>query len=277
MEYISKYNSPNYDKGNKPKYIVIHHWGADGQNFNAVVNWLCNPKAGVSAHYVVGGNKCACIVAESNVAWHAGNYYYNSHSIGIECRPEMDKETYKTVIETVAMIYKHQKKVLPVIGHKDIVNTQCPGRYYSHLKDIQKQATALYKKGVKPTVSNNGSSSSNNGKLTVDGKFGTKSCKALQKWLDSKYSDGELSGQLTGQKKYILNMAYCCSFEGGGSSTVKLLQKKVGVTADGLLGANTIKALQKYLNKKGYKLTVDGYAGAKTVEALQKYLNKEVK
>ena len=153
MEYISKYNSPNYDKGNKPKYIVIHHWGADGQNFNAVVNWLCNPKAGVSAHYVVGGNKCACIVAESNVAWHAGNYYYNSHSIGIECRPEMDKETYKTVIETVAMIYKHQKKVLPVIGHKDIVNTKCPGRYYSHLKDIQKQATALYKKGVKPTVS----------------------------------------------------------------------------------------------------------------------------
>ena len=64
-EYITKYDSPNYGYpstsplsertvgNNKPEEIVIHHWGEDGQTFQGVVNWLCNPKAGVSAHYVV--------------------------------------------------------------------------------------------------------------------------------------------------------------------------------------------------------------------------------
>lgn len=153
MEYITKYDSPNIDRGaNNPKYVVIHHWGADGQSFDGVRSWLCNPRAGVSAHYVVGGKKCACIVAESDAAWHTGNSYYNHHSVGIECRPEMDRTTYQTVIETVALIYKHQGKVLPVIGHKDIVNTACPGRYYKHLKDIQKKATDIYTKSKKKKV-----------------------------------------------------------------------------------------------------------------------------
>lgn len=150
MEYITKYDSPNIDrKANSPRYVVIHHWGADGQTFDGVRSWLCNPRAGVSAHYVVGGKKCACIVNESDAAWHCGNSWYNHHSIGIECRPEMDATTYQTVIETVAMIYKHQGKVLPVIGHKDIVNTACPGRYYKKLADIKRKAEKLYKESQK--------------------------------------------------------------------------------------------------------------------------------
>lgn len=145
MNHITRYTSPNYDYGNDPKYIVIHHWGGDGQSFSGVLGWLCNSRSGVSAHYVVSGNDAACIVDWNRAAWHAGNYWYNHHSIGIECRPEMDNTTYNTVIELVAYIYKQLGKVLPVIGHKDIVATACPGRYYPYLSDIQAKATAMYK------------------------------------------------------------------------------------------------------------------------------------
>lgn len=273
MEYITSYNSPNYwDGQNSPIEIVIHHWGSDGQSFNGVVNWLCNRRSRVSAHYVVGGSKCACIVNEGDAAWHAGNAWHNRHSIGIECRPEMDAETYKTVIETVAMIYKHLGKVVPIIGHKDIAQTACPGRYYPYLADIKAQATALYKSGKAPTTPATAGMTAN-GKLVVDGEFGAASCERLQAWLGSPYRDGVLSGQLRSQVYYIRNFKWCVAYGRHGSATVKLLQEKVGAPADGYLGIVTISKLQSFLNRSGYKLAVDGIAGPATCKALQQYLN----
>ena len=274
MEYITSYNSPNYfrESANDPKYVIIHHWGSDGQSFNGVVNWLCNRRSQVSAHYVVGGSKCACLVNEGRGAWHAGNKWYNLHSIGIECRPEMDAETYKTVIETVAMIYKHLGRVLPVIGHKDVAQTACPGRYYPYLADIKAQATALYQSGKAP-IGVGASTAAASGKLAVDGEFGPASCRRLQVWLGSPYRDGVLSGQLRSQSYYIRNFKWCVAYGSGGSTTVKLLQRKVGATADGHLGKETISKLQAWLNKSGYRLAVDGIAGPATCSALQQYLN----
>lgn len=272
MQYITKYNSPNFWWGNDPKFVIIHHWGSDGQSFNGVVNWLCNRRSYVSAHYVVGCNQCACLVDEGKSAWHAGNRWYNTHSIGIECRPEMDAESYKTVIETVAMIYRHVGKVLPVIGHRDIVPTSCPGRYYPYLKDIQAQATALYRSGKAPTGVG-GSNAVASSKLAIDGEFGPASCRRLQVWLGSPYRDGVLSGQLRSQVYYIRNFKWCVAYGSGGSATVKLLQRKVGASADGYLGSETISKLQAWLNKSGYRLAVDGIAGPATCSALQQYLN----
>lgn len=274
MIYITKYSSPNYFQApaNDPKFIIIHHWGSDGQSFNGVVNWLCSSRSKVSAHYVVGGNQCACLVNEGRGAWHAGNKWYNLHSIGIECRPEMDVETYRTVIETVAMIYKHLGKVLPIIGHKDVAQTACPGRYYPHLKDIQAQATALYRSGKAPTGPA-GSGTTSEGKLVVDGEFGTASCRRLQEWLGAPYRDGVLSGQLKSQATYIRNFKWCIAYGRGGSATVKLLQRKVGAAVDGYLGRETISKLQTWLNQSGYRLAVDGIAGYETCKALQQYLN----
>ena len=63
MYKLTRKNSPNKGYpdgakgGNKPKKIIIHHWGVDGQKFDKVVGWLCNPKAQVSAHYVVEAGK----------------------------------------------------------------------------------------------------------------------------------------------------------------------------------------------------------------------------
>lgn len=141
-EYITKYDSLNFTRGregNKPQYIVIHHWGIDGQSFWGVVNWLCRQGGGSSAHYVVEAGKVACIVDPDDTAWHAGNWWYNLRSIGIECRPEMTDGDLATVAELIREIWKVYGK-LPIIGHKDIVATACPGRYYAKLSTLKSMA-----------------------------------------------------------------------------------------------------------------------------------------
>lgn len=141
-EYITNYDSPNFTRGregNKPQYIVIHHWGVDGQSFWGVVNWLCKQGGGSSAHYVVEAGKVACIVDPDDTAWHAGNWWYNLRSIGIECRPEMTDGDLATVAELIREIWKVYGK-LPIIGHKDIVATACPGRYYAKLSTLKSMA-----------------------------------------------------------------------------------------------------------------------------------------
>lgn len=141
-EYITKYDSPNFTRGregNKPQYIVIHHWGQDGASFCGVVNWLCRQGGNSSAHYVVEAGKVACIVDPDDTAWHAGNWWYNLRSIGIECRPEMTDGDLATVAELIREIWKVYGK-LPIIGHKDIVATACPGRYYAKLSTLKSMA-----------------------------------------------------------------------------------------------------------------------------------------
>lgn len=150
-EYITKFDSPNFTKGrqgNKITEIIIHHWGNDGQSFNGVVNWLCRANGNSSAHYVVESNKVACIINCSDTAWHAGNFPHNLKSIGIECRPEMSAGDLETVCELVADLYKTYG-VLPILGHKDVSATSCPGRYYSKLGYIKQRAIEIMN-GKKP-------------------------------------------------------------------------------------------------------------------------------
>jgi hypothetical protein len=116
--------------------------------------------------------------------------------------------------------------------------------------------------------------------IEVDGYWGTATTKALQEQLGAPYVDGEVSRQYTGNQKYLANCLTASwkfvSNPDSGSQTVKLLQQKVGASADGIAGQGTVKALQTWLNGKGYSLTVDGYCGAATVKAVQQALNAGV-
>lgn len=79
----------NYDVANRPmdgqaiRYIVIHT--TEGR-WDGVVSHFQNPSASASAHYLVGSQtgRIAKFVSPKHVAWHAGNWYFNMHSIGIE-------------------------------------------------------------------------------------------------------------------------------------------------------------------------------------------------
>ncbi|GAA1689129.1 N-acetylmuramoyl-L-alanine amidase [Fodinicola feengrottensis] len=78
----------NYDLANRPstskiQYIVIHD--QEGY-YNGTVSWFQNPAAQATSNYVMRSSDghITQMVPTKDVAWHAGNWYVNTHSIGIE-------------------------------------------------------------------------------------------------------------------------------------------------------------------------------------------------
>lgn len=64
-------------------YVVIH---VTQGSYAGSISWFQNPAAQVSAHYVFRSADGAVTqsVREKDIAWHAGNWTYNTQSIGIE-------------------------------------------------------------------------------------------------------------------------------------------------------------------------------------------------
>lgn len=108
------------------------------------------------------------------------------------------------------------------------------------------------------------------GGLSVDGWWGWGTTKALQKALGC-VADGEVWGQWSGNRQWLPNCAGGWKFSANpsGSPCIKALQGRLGVTADGIAGRNTVSALQRRLG-----IYPDGVCGPKTVRALQSALNK---
>jgi N-acetyl-anhydromuramyl-L-alanine amidase AmpD len=78
----------NYTASSRPSsypiyYVVIHK--VEGTASSAA-NWFQNCSAGVSAHFVFNNSSGYCYqsVREASVAWHAGNWTYNTEAVGIE-------------------------------------------------------------------------------------------------------------------------------------------------------------------------------------------------
>lgn len=82
------YDFGNYDYANREedmdiKYIVIHD--TEG-SYESAINWYQDPRSYVSAHYTIRSSdgEVTQSVKNKDVAWHAANWYVNTHSIGIE-------------------------------------------------------------------------------------------------------------------------------------------------------------------------------------------------
>ena len=106
----------------------------------------------------------------------------------------------------------------------------------------------------------------------ADGVWGEATTRALQRYLGT-VVDGIISHQLVSSEKLIISrFGHTFQFDNTrkGSLCIKALQKKLGVTADGLIGKQTIKALQKWLG-----VTADGVCGKNTTMALQKFLESK--
>lgn len=79
----------NYDLADRPRdglqvrYIVIHTTEVD---WDGTIKIFQDPARSASAHYLVRSSdgRIAQFVPTRHVAWHAGNWYYNMHSVGIE-------------------------------------------------------------------------------------------------------------------------------------------------------------------------------------------------
>lgn len=144
-QLITTLDSPNYTPGREGHPItgiVIHHWGADGQSHDGVAQYLCRPGGGTSAHYVASAGRVTCIVDPDDTAWHAGNWSRNLTTIGIECRPEMSDADIQTVAELISDL-RAAYGWLPLLGHRDIIATTCPGRWYPTLTSLSMRADQI--------------------------------------------------------------------------------------------------------------------------------------
>ena len=151
-EYITSYDSANYNGSATTEAIVVHHWGNEGQKFESVIAALSGSRQ-ASAHYVLEDKKVACIIAPGLRAWHtAGNDYgvvmpgisdVNSHTIGIECRPECTAGDLETLAQLIADLWTDYGK-MPVYGHSEFMATACPGKYLDKLDDVVARAEIIY-------------------------------------------------------------------------------------------------------------------------------------
>ncbi len=287
-KYVRKHSSPNRTPGARGAgqidRIVIHWWGdpKTRPGFGGVVGWLTNRRAGTSAHYVVEAGQVACIVSPKDVAWHAGNYTMNKRSIGIECNPRMSAGDLSTVVELVAELRRtYSIPESGVIGHQDVVATQCPGRYMSQLPSIRSRSTAIMR----------GSAVAASGVASVRAAKASTKTKRLQKRVEKKaakrkpwpQSDLPVTKTHTtaSHNAWVRLMASVGYKDRRLGTALQKWLRKLGYyrgIVDGQFGPMSVRALQSFLRAKGlYRGLVDGSRGPLTIQSEIRYLNTQRK
>lgn len=275
--------SPNYSSG-RPygdvDSITIHHWGVDGQSHQNVVDYLCREDGNSSAHYVASAGRVTQLVHDYDRAWHAGPGG-NPRSIGIECRPEMTDGDVATVIGLIQAI-RAEHGPLPIVGHRDWMSTDCPGRWYSHLSELSNGSGFGAVSSPAPVVDVNPytgkwNKSDGQGELRCTGVFGMATIGRLQQVMGTTI-DGVLDED--GSPAIERFQAFLNSVV--PADTQIALNGAPALETDGILGPNTWRTFQylviawhkEYL-PAGWDFAdwVDGEAGTATIGALQRALN----
>ncbi|MFI6805400.1 N-acetylmuramoyl-L-alanine amidase [Streptomyces luteogriseus] len=135
----------NYTPSNRPRahplhYVIIH---VAQTTYSGTLNVFRNPEKKVSAHYVVGSadGRVAQCVRESDIAWHAGNWDYNTRSIGIEHEGWVDRPGYFTdamyersarLTAAICERYDIPRNRAHIIGHHEVPGSDHtdPGRHW---------------------------------------------------------------------------------------------------------------------------------------------------
>ena len=123
----------NYTVSDRPgaypvDYVVIH---VTQETYADTLAIFQNPQKQVSAHYVVrsaDGHVAQC-VREADIGWHAGNWDYNTRSIGIEHEGWVDQPAYFTdalyeesarLTAAICTTYGIPKDRAHIIGHYEV-------------------------------------------------------------------------------------------------------------------------------------------------------------
>lgn len=129
-------STANYTSSSRPETytvdrVIIH---VTQETYPNVLDIFQNPLKKVSAHYLVrsaDGHVAQC-VREADVAWHAGNWDYNTRSIGIEHEGWVDQPAYFTnalyeqsakLTAAVCAKYDIPKDREHIIGHYQVPGT----------------------------------------------------------------------------------------------------------------------------------------------------------
>lgn len=156
----------------------------------------------------------------------------------------------------------------PVRGHRDLKATACPGRHvYARLGDIARGGQLI--SNPKPSTP---TPAPGKGQLVVDGRWGSSTTWALQHELGTP-ADGVVSSQALRYRddNHGLTTGWQWVRDPRGSKVIVALQSRLHVTPDGVLGPDTIRALQRHL---GIKPDGEIWSPSATVRAFQRRLNE---
>ncbi|MFG2602152.1 N-acetylmuramoyl-L-alanine amidase [Streptomyces sp. NPDC048514] len=129
-------STSNYTASDRPysytvDRVIIH---VTQETYGDTLAIFRNPAKRVSAHYLIrsaDGHVAQC-VHEADVAWHAGNWDFNTHSIGIEHEGWVDQPTYFTdalyeqsakLTAAVCAKYGIPKDREHILGHSQVPGT----------------------------------------------------------------------------------------------------------------------------------------------------------
>lgn len=221
----------NYDKGRdgrKIKKITIHH-AAGVVSVKDLYNLMKSGSRQVSSHYGIGNDgQIGQYVDEKNTAWTDGNWESNCTSVTIET--SNNKRGGKWTVGDKAL--NSLIKLVADIGKRNKLGT--------------------LKKGKNVTWHRMYAST------TCPGDYLLSKMDYIIKEANKINASGS-----TIKKPFNLTRKLK---KGCTGSDVKKLQKKLNVTADGIFGEQTLKALVKYQKSKGW--TPSGVVRTKTAHSL---------
>ncbi|MEU0333492.1 N-acetylmuramoyl-L-alanine amidase [Streptomyces sp. NPDC006193] len=145
-------STSNYTPSDRPHAytidrVIIH---ITQETYDDTLAIFADPQRQVSAHYVIrslDGHVAQC-VHEADVAWHAGNWGYNTRSIGIEHEGWVDQPAYLThalyeqsarLTAAICAKYGIPRDREHIIGHYQVPGTDHsdPGPYWDWVRYIR--------------------------------------------------------------------------------------------------------------------------------------------
>lgn len=256
----------------KTTRLILHHAAAKSCGAATIHQWhLNNGWSGIGYHFVVRKNgTIERGRPENTVGAHASGA--NSDSIGIcfegDFMSETMTDTQKSAGKELVAYLKKKYGISKVQKHSDVCSTDCPGTNFPFAEIAG--ATG----NVTATSTSSGTSSGTSGSITVDGWWGPKTTRRLQQIFGTQV-DGVVSNQFSCYKAQNPGLDSGWEWESnpsGYSPLIKAIQAKVGVTQDGHIGPNTIKAIQRWLG-----CAQDGcFSGpSPCIKALQRWINNQ--
>ena len=280
----------NYTRGrggNPVNTVVVHYTGTNASAHNNLLYFSRN-KVGASAHYFIDRDGTLCqSVAESDTAWHAGNWPVNQHSVGIEVVSAGEDFTEAQVSTLAALVQDLMARYgIPegsVIRHYDVTGKLCPAPYVDASKWAALKSRILGGSAelaptpapAQPDGVPSGCINPPESILAYDGYFGPLTVKYVQRLLRA-------AGYYP-SSKYVIDGDF-------GYYTKRALQQYLryvcGTYAracDGDFGYYSVCALQRHLAavgcywKAGYGVCdVDGSWGSLTTVGIQRAINAGV-
>lgn len=123
----------NFDTQRSPIDRIVLH-STEG-TYASAISWFNNPKAKVSAHYIISNKgELAAMLEEYNTAYHAGNLIMNRRSVGVEhegkgtnIRSDAQYNKSAELVADICKFYNMPCDKTHVIGHRQVIATSCPG------------------------------------------------------------------------------------------------------------------------------------------------------